>query len=138
MVEEAVARRLRKVVRPVLDTEKRVEVAKVEVVEAMAKRVVSTEVEAACTPSVANWDVDDPTVSEPRLKELPVVVAPPLMVRPPACAPLPMVLDAEETKPAKVESPVTVSVPLCVALPETSVPKDAAVAKRLVDEAVPK
>ena len=32
--------------------------------------------------------------------------------------------------------PVTVSVPLCVALPLVSVPKDAAVAKRLVELAV--
>ena len=36
---------------------------------------------------------------------------------------------------ASVVWPVTESVPLCVVLPEVSVPKDAAVEKRLVDEA---
>jgi hypothetical protein len=47
-----------------------------------------------------------------------------------------MVEEALEMKPVKVESPVTVSVPLWVALPEVKVPKDAVVAKRLVEEAV--
>src|SRR6202142_4800912 len=38
--------------------------------------------------------------------------------------------------PVSVERPETVKVPLCVVLPEVSVPKDAAVANRLVELAV--
>src|ERR1700690_257056 len=38
--------------------------------------------------------------------------------------------------PVRVERPETVKVPLCVVLPEVSVPKDAAVANRLVELAV--
>ena len=56
---------------------------------------------------------------------LPVVVAQPLTVRPPICVPLPMVEEAKAVRP-----------PLRFARPLTpSVPKLAAVAKRLVDEA---
>jgi len=40
----------------------------------------------------------------------PVVVAPPLIVRPPACKPLPIVEEAEESRPLKkYESPVDVA-----------------------------
>ena len=82
------------VMRPVFDTEKRVVDTPLLEVEAMAKSEVRTEVEAACTPSVANCWVDEPTVSEPRSVVLPVVVAPPETVRPLACPPLPTVVEA--------------------------------------------
>src|SRR6202142_4620318 len=50
---------------------------------------------------------------------------------------LPKVDDAlVRMPPVRVERPETVKVPLCVVLPEVSVPKDAAVANRLVELAV--
>ena len=42
------------VMRPVLDTEKSVDETPLLEVEAIAKRLLSTEVEAACIPKVAN------------------------------------------------------------------------------------
>lgn len=94
--------KVRPVRSPVLEMEKRVEETPVLLVEAMAKRLESTEVEAACTPNVAKTGVLDPTVREPRAKVLPVVVAPPEIVRPPACVPLPMVEEAETMTPSVV------------------------------------
>ena len=48
-----------------------------------------------------------------------------------------MVDDADERNPpVSVESPVTESVPLSVVFPEVSVPKEAVVVKRLVEDAV--
>ena len=107
-----VAERLRTVVSPVLETEKRVVFAPVLEVEATANRLRRTEVEAACTPRVANTGVEDPTVRAPRLKTFPVVVAPPEMVSPPLCDPEPIVEDAGEMKPEeKVARPVLVLAP---------------------------
>jgi hypothetical protein len=64
-----------------------------------------------------------------------VVVAPPLKVAAPAAVSVPVKL-AEEEIVCPLMRPVTVSVPLCVALPEVRVPNEAAVANRLVDDAV--
>jgi hypothetical protein len=84
---------------PMLETANKVVETPVLEVEAIAKRLASTEVDAACTPKVANMGVDEPTVRAPRLKVLPVVVAPPLIVSPPACVPLPMVVEAKDVSP---------------------------------------
>ena len=48
-------------------------------------------------PAVRSFEIVD--VPEPCTMRLPVVVAPPLMVRPVACVPLPMVVDAVARKP---------------------------------------
>jgi hypothetical protein len=62
-------------------------------VEPIAKSVVATEVEAAWIEKVANGVVE-PTPTDPLKYAFPVVVAPPEMVRPPFCAPLPIVEEA--------------------------------------------
>ena len=94
-----VAERPRTVVIPVLETLKRVLLTPVLEVEAMEKRFRRTEVEAAWTPKVAKAGVEEPTVRVPRFRVLPVVVAPPAMVSPPFCAPLPIVEEADEMNP---------------------------------------
>ena len=77
---------------------------------------------------------EPPMVEDAEEKKL-VVVAPPLKVAAPAVVSVPVKL-AEDDMVCPLIRPVTVSVPLCVVLPEVRVPKDAPVAKRLVDEAV--
>src|ERR1700749_2734485 len=52
-------------------------------------------------------------VAVPSTERNPVVVAPPLMVSPPFCAPLPIVEDARESRPPlSVERPLTEKLPL--------------------------
>ena len=84
------------VMRPLFDIEKRVEVEYVPatlVVEPIAKRVVRVEEARLCREREANGEVDAIPTLLPKYA-LPVVVAPPEMVRPPACVPSPMVEEA--------------------------------------------
>ena len=84
---------VRKVSKPVFDTDSKVVDAPVLLVEPMAKRVVATEVEAAWIPKVAKGVVE-PTPTDPAKYAFPVVVAPPEMVSPPVWEPLPIVEEA--------------------------------------------
>jgi hypothetical protein len=77
-----------------LVTVKKVEVAKLLVVEPMVKRLRATEVEAAKREK-RDAGVVVPMPTLPAKYAFPVVVAPPLIVRPPVCVPLPMVEEAK-------------------------------------------
>jgi hypothetical protein len=92
------------------------EVAKRLVEEAVvAKEFVLEKLVVVALLPVAFMKVKFWRVVEPRARNWPVVVAPPLMTRPPVLVPLPMVEEAVESKPtrvgvlAKTAAPVPVS-----------------------------
>jgi hypothetical protein len=77
-----------------------------------------------------------PMVVEAVTANVPVDVAPVIVRKPPLVAlrKPPMVVEPEVVRVARDDRPVTLSVPLWVVLPLVSVPKEAAVAKRLVED----
>ena len=92
-------------------------------------------VESIWTTAEATLEVA-PTPMVPAKYAFPVVVAPPETVRPPACAPLPMVEEAVEMNPAKVERPETFKVDESDSVPAVRTPMFPFVEKRLVLDAV--